>query len=84
MHTLPIGSYVAKVQNMTQDAELCPVVQGGQGQLASAKEALKAADSAAQVQQLKLQGLVEELQACKAHLQQQVQSLQVMFPDLHE
>ena len=53
------------------------MVQGMQSELASAKEALQAADNRSQVQQL--QGMVEELQAGKAGLQQQVQSLQVMF-----
>lgn len=46
------------------------MVQGMQSELASAKEALQAAE---------LQGMVEELQAGKAGLQQQVQSLQVML-----
>ena len=53
------------------------MVQDVQSELASAKEALRAADSGPQVQQLQAQ--VEELQAGKANVQQQVQSLQVMF-----
>lgn len=67
---------------MTHDAEVCRMVQGVQSELASAKKALKAADTTLQVQQL--QGLVQELQAGKADLQQQLQSLQVMFPILLE
>lgn len=77
MQTPVDDSDIARIRILMDDAEVRPMVQGVQNELASAKEALKAADSSSQVQQL--QGLVEELQASKADLQQLVQSLQVTF-----
>ena len=53
-------------------------LQGAHNELASMKEALQAGGSSSSQAH---KGLVKELQSGQARLQQQVQSLQVLFPD---
>lgn len=76
MHTPHGSSHFSESQAFMHDAGMCSI-QGVHNELAAAKEALQAGGSSSSQAQ---KGLVKELQSGKARLQQQVQSLQVLFP----